>query len=277
MFGAHGRRAVPRCSDRAPARARSGNSPTSGGRILLQPPHRASDTSRPGPECAPVDHCSRPPPRVGEMAGKDAPIASAARPAIMSGHHHTHQRSGTRHTLLSWAGSPIPSTYDSEDSQFLRDKPLPGPPSLPEGASRAVISLASQIVGLGQLVLIILRAGTKWQRCLLLSLQPRHGPDLLHRGRDDVPGTAEQDQDVPERLRRIRWITLSLAFVAGGSLWLGWHGRLGPSLLGVALFSGLNSLVQALLWYRAVAASIRQRVLDLRGGRSRRTCSRWPS
>jgi len=70
-------------------------------------------------------------------------------------------------------------------------------------------------------------------------------PALLNKTRMSRPG-----------LRRIRWITplLSVVFVAGGSLWLGWHGRLGASLLGVALFSALNSLVQALLWYRAVAA-----------------------
>jgi hypothetical protein len=120
-----------------------------------------------------------------------------------------------------------------------------------------VISLTSQIVGIGQLVLIILRAGTNAATdayfylfnlgmvpisCIVVGMMY---PALLNKTRMSRRG-----------LGRIRWITplLSVAFVAGGSLWLGSHGRLGVNLLGVALFSALNALVQALLWYRAVAA-----------------------
>ena len=57
-------------------------------------------------------------------------------------------------------------------------------------------------------------------------------------------------------LGHIRWVTplLSVVFVAGGSLWLGSRGRLGSALLGVALFSAVNAAIQALTWYRAVAA-----------------------
>jgi hypothetical protein len=120
-----------------------------------------------------------------------------------------------------------------------------------------VISLASQIIGLGQLVLIILRAGTNVATdayfylfnlgmvpisCIVVGMMY---PALLNKTRMSRRG-----------LDRIQWITplLSVAFVGAGSLWLDWHGRLGVSLLGVALFSALNALVQALLWYRAVAA-----------------------
>ena len=120
-----------------------------------------------------------------------------------------------------------------------------------------VVSLASQIVGLGQLILIILRAGTNVATdayfylfnlgmvpisCVIVGMMY---PALLNKTRMSRRG-----------LVRIRWITplLSVVFVAGGSLWLGAHGRLGVALLGIAFFSALNALVQALLWYRAVAA-----------------------
>lgn len=119
------------------------------------------------------------------------------------------------------------------------------------------ISLASQIIGLGQLALIILRAGTNEATdayfylfnlgmvpisCIVVGMMY---PALLNRHKMSRRGLA-----------RIRWITplASIVFVAGGSGWLGLHGRLGVSLLGVALLSAANALVQALLWYRAVAA-----------------------
>lgn len=128
----------------------------------------------------------------------------------------------------------------------------------PRRALRApAISLGSQIIGLGQLALIILRAGTNEATdayfylfnlgmvpisCIVVGMMY---PALLNEHKMSRAG-----------LRRIRWITplISVAFVAGGSLWLAWHGRLGVGLLGVAVLSALNALVQALVWYRAVAA-----------------------
>lgn len=120
-----------------------------------------------------------------------------------------------------------------------------------------VVSLISQVIGLGQLILIVLRAGTNVATdayfylfnlgmvpisCVIVGMMY---PALLNKTRMSRRG-----------LDRIRWITplLSVVFVAGGSLWLGSHGRLGAGLLGVAFFSALNAVVQALLWYRAVAA-----------------------
>jgi hypothetical protein len=120
-----------------------------------------------------------------------------------------------------------------------------------------VVSLSSQIIGLGQLILIIVRAGTNAATdayfylfnlgmvpisCVIVGMMY---PALLNKTRMSRRG-----------LGLIRWVTplLSVAFVAGGSLWLGAHGRLDEGLLGVAFLSALNALVQALLWYRAVAA-----------------------
>ena len=54
----------------------------------------------------------------------------------------------------------------------------------------------------------------------------------------------------------IRRITplFSLLFVAGGALWLVANDRLGGQLVGIAIACGVNAVVQASLWFRAVAA-----------------------
>src|SRR5882724_9178578 len=101
----------------------------------------------------------------------------------------------------------------------------------PRRALRApAISLGSQIIGLGQLVLIILRAGTNAATdayfylfnlgmvpisCIVVGMMY---PALLNK-----TGISRRG------LGHIRWVTplLSVAFVAGGSLWLGSRGRLG--------------------------------------------------
>src|SRR5882757_1383645 len=67
--------------------------------------------------------------------------------------------------------------------------------------------------------------------CLLLSVHPRHGPDLLCHRRHDVPGVAEQDQDVAARARsdpvdhtaakcRVR----RRRFAVAGRTWPTWYG-----------------------------------------------------
>ena len=73
-------------------------------------------------------------------------------------------------------------------------------------------------------------------------------------------------------LIRIRRITplLSLLFVAAGSLWLLANDRLSGQLVGVAIACAVNSMVQARLWFRAVATEAgRKRNLDCRGRASR--------
>jgi hypothetical protein len=131
-----------------------------------------------------------------------------------------------------------------------------------------VISLTSQIAGLVQLVLILVRAGTNEATdayfylfnlgmvpifCIVVGMMY---PALLNEHKLSRAG-----------LERIRWVTplICTLFVAGGSLWLQWHGRLGAGLIGIAIFSGANSLVQALIWFRAVAAEAAGNALWISG------------
>jgi hypothetical protein len=111
-------------------------------------------------------------------------------------------------------------------------------------------------VGLVQLLLILIKAGTNQATdayfylftlglapitCIIVGVMY---PSLLNERRITRRGLA--------RIRRITPL-LSLLFVAAGSLWLLANGRLGGQLVGVAIACAVNSIVQARLWFRAVA------------------------
>lgn len=120
-----------------------------------------------------------------------------------------------------------------------------------------VVSLLSQGTGLVQLLLILGRAGTGQATdayfylfnlglvpifCIVVGMMY---PSLLTDNKISRSG-----------LMRIRWATslLSVLFVVGGALWLSAYDRLASPLVGLAVVSTLNTLVQSRLWFRAVAA-----------------------
>jgi hypothetical protein len=118
------------------------------------------------------------------------------------------------------------------------------------------VSLSSQAVGLVQLLLILLRAGTNqatdaYFYLFTLGLAPITCvvvgvmyPSLLNERRITRRGLV--------RIRRITPL-LSLFFVTAGSMWLLANGRLSGQLVGVAIACAVNSMIQARLWFRAVA------------------------
>jgi hypothetical protein len=143
----------------------------------------------------------------------------------------------------------IPNSYDDKSMRTALNARV---------ALRApAVSLASQVTGLVQLVLILARAGTNQStdayfylfnvglvpiQCIIVGMMY---PSLLNDRGMSRAGLA-----------RIRWLTpaLGLVFVTGGALWLTERDRLPVDLIVLAVLSGLNALVQALLWFKAVAA-----------------------
>lgn len=119
-----------------------------------------------------------------------------------------------------------------------------------------VVSAASQGIGLIQLLLILARAGTNNAtdtyfylfnlglvpiNCIVVGLMY---PSLLNESRLSRAG-----------LRTVRWVTpvCGALFVSGGALWLGWRGRLTEELFALVALSVANAVVQAGVWFRAVA------------------------
>jgi hypothetical protein len=112
-------------------------------------------------------------------------------------------------------------------------------------------------VGLVQLLLILIRAGTNQATdayfylftlglapitCIIVGVMY---PSLLNERRITRRGLV--------RIRRITPL-LSLLFVAAGSLWLRANGRLGEQLVWVAIACAVNAMIQTRVWFRAVAS-----------------------
>jgi hypothetical protein len=120
-----------------------------------------------------------------------------------------------------------------------------------------VVSAASQGIGVVQLLLILARAGTNnatdaYFYLFNLGLVPVNCivvgtmyPSLLNSHRISRAGLVGIRRAAP---------LLCAAFVLGGALWLSWHGRLTGSLYPLVALSVLNAVLQARLWFRAVAA-----------------------
>ena len=120
-----------------------------------------------------------------------------------------------------------------------------------------VISAASQGIGLVQLLLMLARAGTNDAtdtyfylfnlglvpiNCIVVGMMY---PSLLNSHRISRAGVAGIRRATP---------VLCALFVLGGALWLGNNGRLGGPLSALVALSVLNAVIQARLWFRAVAA-----------------------
>ena len=120
-----------------------------------------------------------------------------------------------------------------------------------------VASIASQAVGLLQLGLLLLRAGANqatdaFYYLFSLGMVSITGiivgvvyPSLLNHERLSRSDLRSIRNAVP---------VLSLLMVGGGAAWLGVNDRLGSGLYALVALSGANAVVQARLWFRAVAA-----------------------
>ena len=138
-----------------------------------------------------------------------------------------------------------------------RVRQLVSEPFVKKALRAPAMSIASQAVGVLQLGLLLLRAGANeatdaFYYLFNLGMVSITGiivgvvyPSLLNR----------------ERLSRsdLRWIrnlvpVLCLLVVGGGAAWLAANDRLGNELYLLAVLSGANAVVQARLWFRAIAA-----------------------
>lgn len=136
------------------------------------------------------------------------------------------------------------------------DQLVPG--SLLRKVLRApAMSIASQGVGVLQLGLLLLRAGANEATDAYYYL---FNMGMLSIS-GIVVGVVYPSLLNQQRLSRsdLRWLrnlvpVLCLLIVGGGAAWLAVNGRLGQGLYLLAVLSGANAVVQARLWFRAVAA-----------------------
>jgi hypothetical protein len=151
----------------------------------------------------------------------------------------------------------------------LGSGPAGGTTSLLKRALRApAMSIASQGVGVLQLGLLLLRAGANEATDAFYY--------LFNLGMLSItgivvgvvyPSLLNQERLSRSDLRRLRNLVpvLCLLVVAGGAGWLTANDRLGPGLYLLAVLSGANAVVQARLWFRAVAAEAGGQALWIAG------------
>jgi hypothetical protein len=110
---------------------------------------------------------------------------------------------------------------------------------------------------MAQLALLLIRVGANeatdaYFYLFNLGLIPIHGiiVGIMY------PSLLNEERLSQRNLAIIRWCTplVCLTIGAAGAGWLWFNGRLGQSLVPVAALCLINSVVQARLWYRAVAA-----------------------
>jgi hypothetical protein len=119
------------------------------------------------------------------------------------------------------------------------------------------LSLSSQLVGMAQLALLLLRVGANeatdaYFYLFNLGMVPIHGiiVGVMY------PSLLNEERLSKRNIATIRWLTplICLTAVAAGAGWLWANDRLQESLFLLVLMCMANAVVQARLWYRAVAA-----------------------
>jgi hypothetical protein len=121
-----------------------------------------------------------------------------------------------------------------------------------------IVSTASQVVGLLQLALIlgVFGASNATDAYLyLFSLSTI--PVAVFLSGLMLPTLLNENRMTKRGLARLRWITptTSLILVTGGTAWLAVVGKLELQLMPMVLAIAVNGIIQALAWFRAVAAA----------------------